>query len=242
MNPMKKIAPLNPWTAALTVAGFVSMASVLHADENAPAATTNTNQTQEATAPPAATPAPLMAALGKAGIAGPLNKAGINLYGYVEGGYMRDFSAPNSYDGPTYMSFNSYKNTGILDKISLNVERTVDPTKKQFDMGFRLEGIYGTDAKFIHSDGLADTQTTGRYQWDPLQAYVDVAFPGAPVRLRVGKWIELAGFRAIQRQHLRGLRRPGQRTLFLQLPVSLRRTGHADGRIGHLCAESSMDV
>ena len=191
---MKKIAPLNPWTAALTVAGLVSMASVLHADENAPAATTNTNQTQEATAPPAATPAPLMAALGKAGIAGPLNKANINLYGYVEGGYMRDFAAPNSYDGPTYMGFNSYKNTGILDKISLNAERTVDPTQKKFDMGFRVEGIYGTDARFIHSDGLADTQTTGRYQWDPLQAYVDVAFPDAPVRLRVGKWIELAGF------------------------------------------------
>ena len=191
---MKKIAPLNPWTAALTVAGLVSMASVLHADETAPAATTDTNQTPAATAPPAATPAPLMAALGKAGIAGPLNKAGINLYGYVEGGYMRDFSAPNSYDGPTYMGFNSYKNTGILDKISLNAERTVDPTQKKFDMGFRLEGIYGTDARFIHSDGLADTQTTGRYQWDPLQAYVDVAFPDAPMRLRVGKWIELAGF------------------------------------------------
>ncbi len=195
MNPMKRIVRLNPWTACLTVLGVISMTSVLHADENAPVSTANTNQTQVANPPSVAapTPAPLMMALGKVGLADPLNKAGINIYGYVEGGYMRDFSAPSGHDGPTYMGFNSYKNTAILDKISLNVERTVDPTKKQFDMGFRVEGIYGADAKFIHSDGLVDTQT-GRYQWDPLQAYVDVTLPGLPMRLRVGKWIELAGF------------------------------------------------
>ncbi len=171
------------------------MTSVLRADENAPVASANTNQTQEATPPPtsAPPPAPLMMALGKASLADPLNKAGINIYGYVEGGYMYDFTAPSIHDGPTYMGFNSFKNQPILDKISLNFERTVDPTKKQFDVGFRAEGIYGADAAFIHSDGVADTQT-GRYQWDPLQAYVDVAFPGLPMKLRVGKWIELAGF------------------------------------------------
>ena len=41
--------------------------------------------------------------------------------------------------------------------------------------------------------GSADTQT-GRNQWDLLQAYVDVTLPGVPVRIRAGKWIELAGF------------------------------------------------
>ncbi len=140
-----------------------------------------------------------MTALGEAGLAAPLNKAGINFYGYAEGGYFHDFSSPSanarpSFIGaPTYVGFNSYKNTAILDKISLNAERTVDPTKKQFDVGFRVEGIYGADAAFIHSDGLADTQT-GRNQFDPLQGYVDVALPGVPMKLRVGKWIELAGF------------------------------------------------
>jgi hypothetical protein len=193
---MKKINHLNPWTAGLAVLGVISMTSVLHADENTPAAPVNTTQTQEAAPPPAAAPAPglLMTGLGKAGLAEPLNKAGINIYGYIEGGYMRDFSAPSIHDGPTFMGFNNYKNTAILDKISLNVERTVDPAKKEFDLGFRLEGIYGADAApWIHSYGLADTQT-GRNQLDPLQAYVDVAIPGVPMKLRVGKWIELAGF------------------------------------------------
>ena len=75
----------------------------------------------------------------------------------------------------------------------MNVERTVDATKKQFDVGFHLEGIYGADAAFIHSNGMWDTQT-GHDQWDLLQAYADVALPYIPVKLRVGKWIELAGF------------------------------------------------
>ncbi len=114
------------------------------------------------------------------------------IYGYVEGGYMYDFTSPGSNDGPTFI-FYGLKNKVNLDKISLNAERTVDPTKKQFDMGFRLEGIYGADAAFIHSNGMGDAQT-GRNQWDPLQAYVDVTFPDTPLRLRIGKWIELAGF------------------------------------------------
>jgi hypothetical protein len=75
----------------------------------------------------------------------------------------------------------------------LNVERTVDATKKKFDFGFHVEGIYGADAAFVHSNGIADNQT-GRNQWDLLQAYVDMTIPGLPVRIRAGKWIGLAGF------------------------------------------------
>jgi Putative beta-barrel porin-2, OmpL-like. bbp2 len=193
MNPMKRIIRLNPWTAALTALGIISMTCVLRADENA--ATANANQTQAANTPPATAPTPglLMTALGQAGIAEPLNKAGINIYGYVEGGSFYDATAASGHNGATFIGYNNLKNTAVLDKISLNVERTVDPTKKQFDAGFRVEGIYGADARFIHSDGLGDTQT-GRYQWDILQAYADVTLPGLPMRLRVGKWIELAGF------------------------------------------------
>src|SRR6266702_3953504 len=143
--------------------------------------------------PATPTPAPLMSLLGEVGLAKPLNDAGIKFYGYVEGGYFYDFSAPDSHHGPTFIGFNSFKNAGILDNISLNVERAVDPTKKQFDVGFRVEGIYGADAAFIHSNGLLDTQT-GRNQWDLLQAWVDITLPGIPMRVRAGKWIELAGF------------------------------------------------
>jgi len=133
---------------------------------------------------PTETPAPepglLMFALGKAGLAKPLDKAGINLYGYVQGGYFYDISSSSRNSGPTYIGLNSYKDAAILDKISLNVERTVDPTKRKLDFGFHVEGIYGADAAFVHSNGIADNQTS-RHQGDLLQAYVDVTVPGMPV-------------------------------------------------------------
>lgn len=135
----------------------------------------------------------LTSALDKAGMPCLLDKTGIKVYGYAEGGYMYDTTAPQPYAGPTFLALNNLRNTPLLDKISLNVERTVDPTKKMFDLGFRMEGIWGYDARFIHSNGLGDTQT-GRYQLDPLQAYVDMALPYLPAKIRAGKWIELAGF------------------------------------------------
>jgi putative OmpL-like beta-barrel porin-2 len=145
-------------------------------------------------APATPTPsAPLMNLLDQAGVGKPLRDLGLNLYGYVEGGYFYDFSAPHHEDGPTFMGYNKFKNSFILDNISLNLERAVDPTKRQFDIGFRVEGLYGADAAFIHSNGMFDDQT-GRNQWDLLQAWVDVTLPGIPMRIRAGKWIELAGF------------------------------------------------
>lgn len=180
--------------AAASCALLAALVNIsLRAGQNAPAATTDNKKMHEAH-PPATAPTPvlLMTALGEAGTAEPLNKARINIYGYAEGGYFYDFSAPGSL-GPTYIGYDNFKNTVILDKISLNIERPVDLTKKVFDVGFHVEGIYGADAAFIHSNGMMDTQT-GRNQWDLLQGYVDVTLPGLPVRLRVGKWIELAGF------------------------------------------------
>jgi len=167
----------------------------IHVHSEEPSGSTSGKEVEDGK--PLETPAPepglLMSLLGKAGLAKLLDKAGINLYGYVQGGFFYDISSSSRNTGPTYIGLNSYKNAAIFDKVSLNVERTVDATKKKFDVGFHVEGIYGTDAAFVHSNGIADSQTT-RNQGDLLQAYVDITVPGLPVRIRAGKWIELAGF------------------------------------------------
>ena len=179
----------------LSLALLIILPFAINAHGQEASSSTSEKETQEVKLQEAPAPSPglLMNILGKAGLAQPLDKAGINLYGYIEGGYMHDFSASGAHQGPTFIGFNSFKNMGILDKVSLNLERTADPAKKKLDFGFHVEGIWGTDAAFIHSNGLWDKQT-GRYQWDLLQAYVDVTLPGVPVRIRAGKWIELAGF------------------------------------------------
>ncbi len=136
---------------------------------------------------------PLMNILENAGVSGFFKDSGISIFGYAEAGYMHDATAQGKHDGPTFIGFNSFKDELIFDKISLNVERTVDPSAKKLDMGFRLEGIYGADAAFIHANGLGDLQH-GREQTDLLQAYLDFSLPGLPVKIRLGKWLGLAGF------------------------------------------------
>ena len=98
---------------------------------------------KEVAAPPTPSPtptppAPLMYLLDQAGIGKHLRDLGLNLYGYVQGGYFYDFSAPHHEDGPTFIGYNKFKNSFILDNISLNLERAVDPTKKEFNIGFRV--------------------------------------------------------------------------------------------------------
>ena len=193
-NKVEERTKMKKKLIGLILAVMMMFPFVMNASGEETSASTSDKATEEAK--PAEAPAPppglLMSALGKAGLAGPLDKAGINIYGFIEGGYFYDVTS-QTHKSPTFIGFNSFKNTGILDKISLNAERTVDPTKKQLDVGFHVEGLFGADAAFIHSNGIGDTQTS-RYQWDLLQGYVDVALPGVPVKIRAGKWIELAGF------------------------------------------------
>jgi hypothetical protein len=181
-------------TLGMAVLTILIFAINAHGEETSSSSTSN-KETQEVKPSEAPAPSPtlLMSLLGKAGLGQPPDKAGINIYGYIEGGYFRDFSVPGTGHGPIFIGFNSFKDTAILDKISLNAERTVDPSKKKLDFGFHMEGIYGADAAFVHSNGLVDSQT-GRYQGDLLQAYVDMTLPGLPVRIRAGKWLALEGF------------------------------------------------
>ena len=48
-----------------------------------------------------------MSLLNKAGSAKPLDDLGIKLYGYIESGYMYDFSAPDHNDGPTFLGYHA---------------------------------------------------------------------------------------------------------------------------------------
>ncbi|MGB7575296.1 MAG: hypothetical protein WBN53_15695, partial [Thermodesulfobacteriota bacterium] len=118
----------------LILAVLMMFPFVTNASGEETSASTSDKAIEEVKPPEAPAPSPglLMSTLAKAGLAQPLDKVGINIYGYIEGGYFYDATS-GAHNVPTFIGFNSFKNTGILDKISLNVERTVDPTKKKLD-------------------------------------------------------------------------------------------------------------
>src|SRR3954468_3792851 len=100
---------------------------------------------------------PLMALLDRVGMARPLDDGGINIFGHIEAGY--------SYFDPTSKvpNFNEFAPDRIFDfehedptlnQVDLTFERIVDLRSPRFDAGFRIEWLYGSDARFIHANGL----------------------------------------------------------------------------------------
>ncbi len=151
---------------------------------------------------------PLMSGLDAIGIGGPMKDLGLNLYGYVEVGYLYDATVPSNLTGPKSFPGDLIffpgpdKNKVILDQVDLTLERTVDASKGKFDIGFRVEGIFGRDAVFTHSNGILDNSNKdGGGEDDQLdleQAYLTFAIPlGTGLTVKAGKFDTLLGFESI---------------------------------------------
>src|SRR5439155_25437769 len=74
----------------------------------------------------------------------------------------------------------------LLNQIDLTFERTVDAAAAakdgKWNIGGKVEVIYGNDARFIHANGLdffggLVSELHPENQFDAVQAYVDVAVP-----------------------------------------------------------------
>jgi hypothetical protein len=153
-------------------------------------------------APP---PKPAEALLGKYGMG--QDKTGINVYGYVEGGYTASFANPpgNVLAGRVF-ELNSNEQI-LLDQIDLVVEKTVDAAAAAKDgkiqVGGRMEWTYGSDPRYYHSNGMnfygsSAPQLSPENQFDLTQAYVDVAVPfGNGLTIRTGKFVTLLGYETI---------------------------------------------
>ncbi len=144
---------------------------------------------------------PIMSFLDSAGLAQQLDQAKINIYGHVEGSYTYNFDRPSSNQNP-FRLFDFEHNKALLNQLDLAIERRVNyRNAKEFDVGFLVEGMWGADAGLIHSNGLMDYYDGPRSpenQFDLTQAYVDFVVPvGTGLRVRVGKFVNLVGYEAI---------------------------------------------
>ena len=121
-----------------------------------------------------------------------IDSARINVYGHLEGSCTWNFENPAK-DINIGRVFDIKHNDPEVNQVDLNVERVVDFTAHQIDIGGRLELLYGTDARFIHSNGFLDGSNFfhgPEYQFDIPQVYLDLAIPlGDGLRIRVGKFL-----------------------------------------------------
>jgi hypothetical protein len=127
----------------------------------------------------------------------------LSITGYVELGYFYDLTSPK--DTQTNRSAprdgiyfpGAYKNDIMLNQVDLAIQRTVDTSK--FDIGFMVEGIYGRDAVYTHSNGILDNgnkhgNTSPDDDLDLEQAYLTFAIPlGSGLTITAGKFDTLLG-------------------------------------------------
>src|SRR6266403_1345626 len=66
--------------------------------------------------------------------------------------------------------FTDRANRPLLNQILLTAERPLDPKATGYDFGFKLQGMYGSDARFTHSFNLFDRVTNNRNQFDIVEA------------------------------------------------------------------------
>ena len=165
----------------------------------------------EQTPSPAPAPAPdrrpLMQLLSYPGIAQQLEKMNINIYGHVQSSFTHNFDDPHS-DMNFGRVFDFVDDRVMFNQFDIAVERTIDAGKKQWDVGGKMEWIWGEDAGLIHSNGLfdwyklqrakGDSRNSPEEQWDLNQLYVDLAIPvGNGLRVRAGKFVTLLGWETI---------------------------------------------
>lgn len=188
--------------AAMAVAGQTFASTP--ADSSADLSLTPTVYADDTTpAPPAK---PLTALLNKAGVGQTLSDNNITVGGFAEGSWTYNFDNPGSHVN-TGRVFDFEDQDLTLNQIDLYVDKSVDATKGKFDIGFHVEGIYGADARLIHSNGLdfygpgdasSSAQQYPQNQFDLVQAYVTMAIPvGSGLTLQAGKFVTLLGYETI---------------------------------------------
>jgi hypothetical protein len=146
--------------------------------------------------------ATILASIGLAGepTASPTPPPRFKISGWIDGGITFNPASPQ--DNQNFgRFFDDRANEPLLNQFVINFERALAPQPGEFDWGFKLQFMYGSDARFIHSLGLlSDTAATSIVQPDLVEGYLNLHFPiisEGGLDLKLGKFVTLEGAETI---------------------------------------------
>lgn len=123
----------------------------------------------------------------------------IKIYGWVEAGFTGNPEAPRDRQNFGRL-FDDRSNEPVANQLALTIERALE-AKNGFDWGFKLQGLFGTDARYIHSLGLFDREmSSSLYQPDISEAYLSLHLPvlsAGGVDVKLGNFVTLEGIETI---------------------------------------------
>jgi hypothetical protein len=124
----------------------------------------------------------------------------VKFSGHVEAGYT--FNGANPADDLNFGHlFTDRSDDILLNQFILTLEKPLDPKKSsQYQMGFKFQGMYGTDARYTHFLGEFDKVTHDRTQFDVVEAFLNYHLPiltKGGVDVKIGQYVTLEGAEVI---------------------------------------------
>jgi hypothetical protein len=123
----------------------------------------------------------------------------IKLNAQIEAGVVGNFSNPS--DGENFgQLFTDHANQAQLNQVLLTAQRALDPKATSYDFGFKLQAMYGSDARYTHFTGELDKAISNRYQLDIVEANVLVHLPWLTeggIDIKAGQYSTPLGYETI---------------------------------------------
>lgn len=131
--------------------------------------------------------------------ASPTPEPRLKISGWIDSGVTFNQASPS--DNQNFgRLFDDRNNEFMMNQTVITAERALDP-KVGFDWGFKLQLMFGTDARYIHSLGLLDhTMGSSLYQPDIPEAYMSLHLPlltEGGIDVKLGKFVTLEGAETI---------------------------------------------
>ncbi|MDQ6912116.1 MAG: porin, partial [Verrucomicrobiota bacterium] len=121
------------------------------------------------------------------------------VYGWIETGATFNPDQPNDRQNFGRL-FDDRANELLLNQAVITFERTLPSATDRIQWGFKLQAMFGSDARFIHSLGLFDNAMHETVQPDLVEAFLVLHLPvlsAGGVDLKLGKFVTLEGAETI---------------------------------------------
>ena len=147
-------------------------------------------------------PGALGTALAPTTVGRALSDAGIQIYGWFNGGVNLSNNTRAAKGGNAPVGYLYNANTASLDQIALYIERVPNTVQREYiDWGFRVTGIYGSNYRYTTAYGLFSRQYLSRNNqngYDLPMAYGELYIPWVAQGkvIRAGRYISLPDIEA----------------------------------------------
>jgi len=96
--------------------------------------------------------------------------------------------------------FTDRANQFVMNQALFTVQRPIDPKSTDFDIGFKFQALYGTDARYTSFMGELNHTFASKYQLSfieaNLAAHMPIIVPGG-VDVKIGQWATPLGYETI---------------------------------------------